>query len=106
MKATHRKSTSKLTADPLEIPPAIPTQQITPETIRLPKPGKLCPYTGMTRGRLNALVLPSKDNNYKPPVKSFSLREKGHQRGVRLIDYQSLIGHIRKFVEKSHSAMA
>lgn len=65
-----------------------------PEFIRLPKPGKQCPYTGLTRAYLNMLVLPNKGNGWNPPVKSVSLRPKGSQRGVRLIHYGSLIAFL------------
>lgn len=66
-----------------------------PEYIRLPKPGHLCPYTGLCRSTLNNLILPTKQNNFKPPVVSRSIRlGRGQLRGVRLIKYDSLIQYL------------
>jgi len=75
------------------------TGAITPEFIRLPKPGRTCPYTGMTRSSLNELILPTPRNNHKPPVRSFCLRHNGSATGVRLIGYKSLIQFILKHAE-------
>ena len=68
---------------------------VEPEFIRLPKQGKLCPRTGLTRSKLNALILPTQANGYRPPVQSKSLRTHQGGRGVRLINWQSL----KKFLE-------
>ena len=70
-----------------------------PEFIRLPKPATLCPYTGLSRSKMNELVLPSELNNFKPPVKSISLRNRGQIKAVRLVSYDSLLGYIRSFSE-------
>ena len=69
------------------------------EFLRLPPPGKQCPVTGLTRSFLNLLVLPCKENDFKPPVRSFSLRRKGRARGVRLVDRADLVRYIREHVE-------
>ena len=66
-----------------------------PEFIRLPAPGLKCGFTGMSRSALNELILPSEKNGFKPPVRSFCLRQKGAAKGVRLLDYASLANHIR-----------
>ena len=66
-----------------------------PEFCRLPQPGSKCPHTGLSRSALNALILPSEENGYNPPVKSFVLRKTGAKTGIRLIDFQSLVEHIR-----------
>jgi hypothetical protein len=42
---------------------------IKPEFIRMPKPGTRCPWTGLSRGKMNQLVLPCQENDHKPPVK-------------------------------------
>ena len=68
---------------------------IKPEFIRLPKPGAQCPWTGLSRGKLNQLVLPCKENSFKPPVRSVSIRQRGHQRGVRLVFFDSLIDYLK-----------
>jgi hypothetical protein len=66
-----------------------------PEFIRLPAPGLKCGFTGMSRSALNELILPSEKNGFKPPVRSFCLRQKGAAKGIRLVDYSSLSSHIR-----------
>ena len=67
---------------------------VTPEFIRLPKPSTLCPFSGLTRSTMNALVLPGANNEFTPPVKSKVLRRSGNLRGVRLIVYASLMGYL------------
>ena len=65
------------------------------EFIRLPKTGKRCPITGLSRSAINLLVLPCKENDFKPPVKSHSLKKPGQLKGVRLICVNSLMDYIR-----------
>ena len=81
-------------------PAATQPQTITPEFIRLPKPGTLCPWTGLSRSKLNELVLPSPVNNFKPPVRSVSLRNRGQLKAVRLIVFDSLLGYLRGLLEQ------
>ena len=66
-----------------------------PEFIRLPKGGTRCPFTGLSRSKLNQLVLPCKENGFKPPVESKVLRNRGAIRGTRLIVFDSLINYLR-----------
>ena len=73
---------------------------VTPEFIRLPKPGTLCRWTGLSRSKLNELILPSPLNSFKPPVKSLSLRNRGQIKAVRLIVLESLIGYLRGLLEQ------
>ena len=68
---------------------------IKPEFIRLPKPGAQCPWTGLSRGKLNQLVLPCKENGFNPPVRSVSIRQRGQQRGVRLVFFDSLMDYLK-----------
>ena len=68
----------------------IQTVTYEPVTIRLPRQGDRCPWTGLSRSALNDLVLPSKRNKFTPPVKSNLLKTKENSTGVRLIDFQSL----------------
>ena len=82
------------TTAPVQAPPRVLESEIVPEFIRLPKPGRLCPRTGLTRSALNELVLPTVRNEYRPPVKSFCLRQRGARKGIRLVDYASLRGYI------------
>ena len=73
---------------------------ITPEFIRLPKPGTLCRWTGLSRSKLNELILPSPLNSFKPPVRSLSLRNRGQLKAVRLIVLDSLLGYLRSLLEQ------
>jgi hypothetical protein len=41
-----------------------------------------------------ALLTPTEENDYKPPVKSVSLRKLGQIKGTRLVVYQSLIDYL------------
>jgi len=68
-----------------------------PEFIRLPRLGTLCCWTGLSRSTLNHLILPSADNNFRAPVRSVSLRTRGSTKGVRLIDFASLITYLNSF---------
>lgn len=67
-----------------------------PEFIRLPKSGSLCPWTGLSRSKLNELVLPSPLNRFRPPVRSVSLRNRGQVKAVRLVAFDSLMGYLRR----------
>ena len=71
---------------------------VTPEFIRLPKPGTLCRWTGLSRSKLNELILPSPLNSFKPPVRS--LRNRGQIMAVRLIVLDSLLGYLRSLLEQ------
>ncbi len=71
----------------------------TPRFLRLPPPGGRCPVTGMSRGALNALLLPNKDNGFCPPVKSVSLKRRGAKRGLRLICADSLFAWLERHTE-------
>jgi hypothetical protein len=78
------------------------TRPIVPEFCRLPKPGQLCPWTGLSRSKMNELILPCPANDWKPPVKSISLRKKGSVRGCRLIVYDSLIFYLKTKLNESN----
>ena len=73
---------------------------VMPEFIRLPKPGTLCRWTGLSRSKLNELILPSPLNSFKPPVRSLSLRNRGQIKAVRLIVLESLLGYLRGLLEQ------
>ena len=45
-----------------------------PEFVRLPRAGQRCPLTGLSRSAINTLVLPTAENHFQPPVRSFVLR--------------------------------
>ena len=67
---------------------------VKPEFIRLPKSGTRCPHTGLSRSKMNQLVLPCKENDFKPPVESKVLRNRGTIRGTRLIVFDSLMEYL------------
>ena len=77
----------------------IPSREITippdgREFLRLPPVGQRCPVTGLSRAALNAWILPSAANGFKPPVKSFVIRQPGSKTGIRIISYP----HLRAFI--------
>lgn len=65
-----------------------------PEFIKLPKAPDREPHTSLSRSRLNQLVLPCKENNYKAPVRSVSLRKRDQKQATRLIDFNSLMEYL------------
>ena len=69
---------------------AASVSQLQPRFVRLPKPGTLCPFTGLSRTQIYLLCKSGK-------VKSHSLKRRGTCRGVRLIDFQSLVSAIEEF---------
>jgi hypothetical protein len=72
-----------------------------PEFIRLPRNNRRCPYTGLSRSTLNGLILATKENGFKPTVRSLVLKKRGAIRGVRLIVYASLIDYLRSLDEQN-----
>ena len=77
---------------------------VKPEWIRLPKSGTLCTHSGLSRSKMNEYVLPSLLNDFKPPVKSISLRSRGQVKAVRLVSYDSLMTHLRSFLQDEWTA--
>ena len=70
-----------------------------PTFIRLPKAGSHCVWTGLSRSKLNQLILPCDANGYSPPVKSVSLRPRGALKGTRLILLESLLDYLLEQLE-------
>jgi hypothetical protein len=62
--------------------------------LRLPKPGERCPVSGLSRSKLNQLILGTARNNFRPPVASRKVTEPGATRGVRLIVRASLLKYL------------
>ncbi len=91
-KNTHESA--NFTTSPIAIPAKADGVPQYPEYVRLPKPGKLCPWTGLARTKLNELVLPTAANRNRPPVKSVSLRKAGTDKGVRLVHLKSLLDYL------------
>jgi len=67
---------------------------VKPEWLRLPAPGHRCPFTGLSRSTLNELIISGPANDGHPPVKSVVLRRRGALRGIRLINYDSLMAYL------------
>lgn len=82
-----------ITTAPVAAPASVAIQPIKPEFIRLPKNG-LCPWTGLSRAKMNELILPTRINSFRPPVRSVSLRRRGSKKGARLIVLQSLLDYL------------
>jgi hypothetical protein len=99
MTVTKKGRHEETTTEP--IPSSEPRELNTrdPEFLRLPKPGRLCPLTGLSRSALNELILASPRNDFHPPVRSFCLRQRGARTGIRLIDYASLRTYILAHVD-------
>lgn len=75
-----------------------------PEFLRLPKSGQRDPLTGLSRSALNALILPTKENSRRPPVKSVVLKSrKSADRGTRLIDVASLLEYLNSLAAAAPS---
>ncbi len=72
-----------------------------PEFIRLPRAGSRCPWTSLSRASLNTLVL-----GRDAPVKSVVLRQRGANRGVRLISLESLLEHLHGQAEGAQTLAA
>jgi hypothetical protein len=85
-------------ADEVEISYLLPEPSVHQDapSIRLPKAGELCPITGLSRAKMNELILPTKRNNFRPPVASKSLKQPGQVRGVRLVVLESLLDFLQR----------
>jgi hypothetical protein len=70
-------------------------QILQPRFVRLPRSGELCPFTGLSRTQIYLLCKSGK-------VKSHSLKRRGTCRGVRLIDFASLVAAIEEFASAEH----
>jgi hypothetical protein len=75
-----------------------PTEAI-PEYLRLPRQGEHDPLFGLTRSYLNLLILPSKENNFHPPVRSSVLRQGNTKSGVRLVSVVSLKAYLNQQIQ-------
>jgi hypothetical protein len=89
--------------DPLKFAVSVKTEA---EFMRLPPPGEKDPVFGLTRAYLNLLILPCRENDFRPPIKSFVLRRTRARKGVRLIEIASLRAYIREQFAASQRASA
>jgi hypothetical protein len=60
-----------------------------PPYVRLPRPGARCPWTGLSRGTMNELIL-----GPDAPVRSLVITRPGAHRGIRLIEFASLLQYL------------
>lgn len=99
---SNKHATSQVDLAGYTIDPVIAGQRqnIWPEFIRLPKSPALCPHSGLSRSKLNELILPCHANDFRPPVKSISLRKRGQIKAVRLVVYDSLMCYLRSFLNE------
>lgn len=67
---------------------------VSPEYSRLPGRGMRDPLFGLTRSYLNLLILPTKANDFRPPVLSSVIRRPGAKTGVRMIKVASLRAYL------------
>lgn len=81
-------------------------KQPRPEFIRLPRPGALCPWSSISRSKMNQLILPNPLNNFRPQVQSFSLRNRGQLKGTRLIVLDSLLAYLHGLRKEQNSEVA
>jgi len=78
------------------------TFEMHPRYIRLPKAGTVCPHSGLSRSGLCQIILPTQANKHTPPVRSFSLKSNKYSvRGIRLINYQSLVDYLEEMESNS-----
>jgi hypothetical protein len=98
------KSSVVTTTTTSDAPIASYAHAIEPEFTQLPRTGERCRISGLSRSALNLLILPSKANNYRPPVASKSLRQPGHVRGIRLIVVRSLLGYLHSIPDAAQEA--
>jgi hypothetical protein len=76
-----------------------------PTYIRLPKKGRREFYTGLPLTTLYRLVMPSEENNFKPPVESKLIFIGPNQRsGSRLVNLRSLLDYIERQPEQLNKA--
>lgn len=75
---------------------AVAAVEVAPEYLRLPRQGQKDPIFGLTRSYLNLLILPSKENDFQPPVRSSTLRHGNAKSGVRLVNVASLKAYLSR----------
>lgn len=84
-----------------DLAPAAQPTVIRPVWIPMPRQSKQrgvasprCPHSGLTRAQLHFLCVPSTENKWKPAVVSRKMSRKGSKRGIRLVNYESLMTYI------------
>jgi hypothetical protein len=70
-----------------------------PAYIRMPRTGTACPYSSLSRSGMDLIVRPQKANNFRPPVKSKIFRHSPTAKGIRLVDFRSLMNYLGRLPE-------
>jgi hypothetical protein len=83
----HIGNAASIKTAPVQIPEHTPVTAARPDWIRLPKPGTLCPWCGLSRSKLWEVLQSGK-------VRNICLRKEGAARGARLIHLASLLGYL------------
>ena len=79
------------TTAPIALPAGV-TVPMKPEFIRLPRPGTLCPWTGLSRSKMWEVLLTGK-------VQTVCLRKPGAAKGARLVHLESLLAYLHSLME-------
>ena len=95
---------SAFTTAPVVVPDHIALSSAM-EFLRLTKSGTLDPIFSLSRSKWNQLILPCKENKFRPPIKSISLRKPGTQRGVRLIVIASAREYFARLIAEAQVAV-
>ena len=74
---------------------ATQTATVRPEWIRLPKAGKQCPWTGLSRTKLWELIV-------NGDIESVCLRTLGKKKGARCISLNSLLSYLARLAQEQH----
>ena len=64
--------------------------------IRLPKPGEVCPHTGLKRGAMLNLIKAR-------AIKAVSLRQPGRKRGNRMVWLPSVLEYFETLCERQNA---
>ena len=88
--AQHMES---IEPSPTDEPEHVPGE---PLYICLPPQGQQCPHSGLTRSKLNELVLRTRSNNFRPLVGSLNSCSPGKERGVRLVIWAGLKAYLKQ----------
>ena len=88
-----------------------------PLYIAKPRPGKCCPISGYSLGKINSLTLPTKENSFCPPVFSATDAKPGKREVVRngkayersnqarrMVLVPSLLAYMRKITQPAAKA--
>lgn len=90
-KDTRNVAPAAYTSSPIALPSGatVPTK---PEFIRLPRPGTLCPWTGLSRSKMWEVLQTGQ-------VRTVCLRKPGAAKGARLIHLAGLLDYLYSLAE-------